>query len=285
MLCKFSGLNAASVAASGFLLWGASSWVMADEPCPGGELDECRGLVEINASDGDVGFHVLLDAEGWREARITGPDGSKIFEERAFSALRDQTLTENFFESDEPPCWFEEGNEDVDWDEDEVVTVGEFLERFPAGTYQFRNKLAEGGQIAGSTMLTHTLPAAPIDLDFDGEVISWDYPGPEEADLGQCEVPDGLELAEADDLAGFEVVLEPDDDALSVFKFAIQVPPDVNEVSVPEEYLEALEDLDEEVEIKIEVGAIELRPNGSFGNQTFTELDGCTLEGCEEEEE
>jgi hypothetical protein len=255
---------------------------MADEPCPGDELDECRVLIEINASDGDIGFHALLDAEGWREARIHDPDGNKIFEESPGKNLREQTLTENFFESAEPPCWWEADNEDVDWDEDEVATLEEFLERFPAGAYEFRNKLEGGEELAGSTILTHVIPAAPVDVDFDGEVITWGYDVEAEEVLGQCEVPEGLVIAE--NLAAFEVVLEPEDDEFSAFKFTVQVPPEVNQVSVPTEYLMALP---EETELKVEVGAIELRPNESFGNQTFTEEDGfCNTEdgSCPEDD-
>ena len=253
----------------GAMLGSFSPIVMADEPCLGDELDECRALIEINASDGDVGFHVLLDAEGWREARIIDPNGEKIFEERPSNNLREQALTENFFETAEPPCWWEADNEDVDWDEDEVVTLEEFLERFPAGAYEFRNKLEGGEELAGSTILTHVIPAAPVHVDFDGEVITWDYDVNAEEVLGQCEVPEGLVIAE--DLAAFEVVLEPEDEEFAAFKFTVQVPPNVGQVTVPMEYLMALP---EETELKVEVGAIELRPNNSFGNQTFTEADG-----------
>ena len=34
-------------------------------------FDEFVPIVEINATDGDVGFHVLLDGEGWRVANVT----------------------------------------------------------------------------------------------------------------------------------------------------------------------------------------------------------------------
>ena len=264
-------VQATAIFMCGAMLGSVSPIAVADEPCGGGELDECRALIEINASDGDVGFHVLLDAEGWREARIVDPDGNKIFEERPSNNLREQALTENFFETAEPPCWWDSEDEDVDWDEDEVVTLEEFLERFPAGAYEFRNKLEGGEELAGSTILTHVIPAAPVDVDFNGSVIEWAYDADPEAEevLGQCEKPEGLTIAQ--NLAAFEVVLEPEDEAYSAFKFTVQVPPTVNEVSVPSEYLAALE---EGIELKVEVGAIEMRPNGSFGNQTFTEEDG-----------
>ena len=193
----------------------------ADEPC--GDLEECRAFIEINASDGDIGFHALLDAEGWERAKIIDPDGKRIFDERARGALKDQKLTENFFESAEPLCeesLVEEG------EDDEVVTLPEFLERFPAGPYEFRTRGEGGGgaELAGITMFTHLIPAAPADVDFNGSEISWEYG----EDLGECETfPEGFMLADELDIIGYEVVLEPDDDALGGFKFTVQVPSDV----------------------------------------------------------
>jgi len=248
--------------------------VFADAPC--GDLDECRVLIEINASDGDIGFHVLFDAEGWTTAAISDPSSMPIFDESASNSLEDQTLTENFFESAEPVC--EEGLREEPGDE--VVTLPEFLLRFPAGTYSFS---LDSGDRTGSTDLTHVIPAAPSEVDFDGKRISWEYG----YDLGECTtVPGGFEVAGEDQIAGYEVVLEPDDDELSKFKFTIQVPPDVNEVVVPKAYLSSF---DADTPLKVEVGAIERRPDGSFGNQTFTEADGfCAARNqkkCEDEDE
>ncbi len=243
----------------------------ADEPC--GDLDECRVFIEINASDGDIGFHVLLDAEGWEKARIIDPDGKKIFNEKAHGALKDQKLTENFFESAEPLCEEELVEEGED---DEVVTLPEFLERFPAGPYEFRNKLEGGEELAGITMLTHNIPAAPAEVEFNGGVISWEYGN----DLGECTTfPDGFVFSLEGDIVGYEVVLEPDNDALGSFKFTVQVPSDVDgtsySVTVPPEYLASFPD---GTPLKVEVGAIERRvdliSNVSFGNTTFTEEDG-----------
>ena len=246
----------------------------ADEPCLGDEIDECRVLIEINATDGDIGFHVLFDAEGWREARITNPDGNKLFEERANTHLRDQKLTENFFESEEPVC--EDGlAEDED---DEVVTLPEFFERFPAGSYDFRIKLDGGEELAGSTMLTHNLPAAPEIIGFNTTtgVLQWQYG----ADLDACTtVPMGFAVAPVGDIAGYEIVVEPDDDdeSLSKFTYSIRVPRDelmvVQSHTVSTSYLGSLPP---GTDVKIEVGALEERADGSFGNQTFSEEEGFT---------
>jgi len=245
-----------------------STVATADEPC--GDLEACRAFIEINASDGDIGFHVLLDAEGWQQARIIDPDGQKIFKEQDHGALKEQKLTENFFESAEPFCE-ESLKEESD---DEVVTLPEFLQRFPAGPYEFRNNLGGGEELAGATMFTHLIPAAPAEVDFDGSEISWEYG----ADLGVCTTfPEGFMLAEENDIIGYEVVLEPEDPALSSFAFTVQVPGEVNSVTVPSEYLGAL---GANTLLKVEVGAIERRDSmampsvASFGNQTFTEEDG-----------
>lgn len=249
---------------------------VADAPC--NDLDECRVLIEINATDGDIGFHVLFDAEGWRKARIRGATGSPLFFEQGRNDLKDQTLTENFFESAEPVCELELAEEE----DDEVVTLPEFLERFPAGFYEFRLELVGGGEIAGSTILSHNLPAAPTDVDFDGAEISWNYG----SDLGACTtVPDLFTTAPEADIVAYEIALEPDDDLLAGFRFEASVPSTAHSITVPGEYLAALP---ANTPLKVEVGAIERRPNGSFGNQTFSEADGfCNnpdQEACPEEE-
>jgi len=241
---------------------GGTSSARADEPC--GDLGECRVLIEINASDGDIGFHVLFDADGWKEARILDPGDKMIFKTQVNGTLQDQNLTENFFESAEPVCEAALAEEP----DDIVVTLPEFLARFPAGAYSFRIKTPGDGELAGTTTLSHSIPAAPADVDFDGSEISWSYGD----DLGQCTtLPAGFAVAAEASIIGYEVVMDPEDPALSKFKFTTQVPNGTNSITVPIEYLASLP---ANTPLKIEVGAVERRPNGSFGNQTFTEADG-----------
>jgi hypothetical protein len=266
LMCQIRDINGSIAAVSvTLIIAGLGPLAAADEPC--GELDECRVLIEINASDGDLGFHVLFDADDWRAARITDPNGRMLFKEQAHASLKDQLLTENFFESSEPVC--EAGL--ADDEDDVVVTLPEFFERFPAGLYDLRSKLAKGGELAGTTLLTHIIPAAPANVDFDGSAISWEYGD----DLGECTTfPDGFMLAQESDIVGYEVVLEPDDPE-GFFSFTVRVPSDVAgtsySVTVPPEYLALL---GPDAPFEIEVGAIERRPNGSPGNQTFTEEGG-----------
>lgn len=265
----------------------------ADEPC--GDFDECKVLVEINATDGDVGFHFLGDADDLLSMRIDDPTGAKVFENRAFGPLHEQKLTENFGESAEPLCWFDP-EEEEEWDE--VVTLREFVARWTAGTYQFRGKGEEGEKLFGATDLSFDLPAAPAMVDFDGATITW-MPG---NDLGNCAPYDEALAAEngvdtiaelvndfvvADPagvtVAAFEVVMEPDvedGDPIGDEVFSIRVSGSTLAVDVPALYLASLP---ADTPVKIEVGAI-----GVDDNATFTEVGGFCInedEGCEEEED
>lgn len=59
--------------------------------------------IEYNATDGDAGLQVFLDAPAWREISITNPAGRKVVEVEAAEVIRDYGLTELFSESSEPP--------------------------------------------------------------------------------------------------------------------------------------------------------------------------------------
>jgi hypothetical protein len=253
---------------------------IADEPCGNGvgdPLGECKLYIEINASDGDIGIHALFDGEGWNNAQILDTGGTPIFNEDAFVGTRlgMQQLTENFFESTEPACEF-----DPEEPDEPYLTGTEFLARFPAGDYHF---ILDGDAQTGTTALTHNIPAAPADVDFNGHDITWEYG----EDFGECESwPQGFEPATEEEIIGYEVVMEPDDDELAAFTFVARVGPEVNKIRVPKAYLDSLEP---NTPLKVEVGAIERRPNGSFGNQTFSEEDGfCnnpSQEQCPDEDE
>ena len=276
--------------AAAALALGVTPSAQATEPCD--DFGECKALIEINASDGDIGFHFLMDGDNLVGARMHDPNGVKLFQDRAYGPLREQYLTEMFAESAEPLCWDDpEAEED-----DEIVTLEEFLDRWTSGTYVVSGVDGEGEMVEGETELTFDLPAAPDEdaLDFDEGVITW-APGD---DLGNCAdyadlmglVTGGvLDTHPADvPVAAWEIVLEPDvesDHPNNGLKFSIRVAGDIDEedmeITVPEEYLDSLE---ENTPVKVEVGAI-----GFDDNATFSEADGfCANEegdGCEEEEE
>jgi hypothetical protein len=243
------------------------------------QFDETKALIEINATDGDIGFHVLLDADAWHQVRIDDPAGKRLFQEKAKGTLADQGLTENFFESDEPLCAPELAEEE----DDLVVTLAEFLERFPAGSYIFNGMSNDGETLTDTALLTHNLPAAPDIDEFNGTgnvqtadaVIEW-APG---TDLGECPfdglVPDPGSVAEI----GWEVVVEPEDEgAVNPLRvFSVQLPAIQTSVTVPQEFLDAYVAQGITV-FKFEVGAIE-----ESGNQTFSEGVFCTTE-CPDED-
>jgi len=259
----------------------------ATEPCGG--FGECKVLIEMNTTDGDIGFHFLVDGDDLVKVEGKNPEGKKFFKADAKKELREQFFTETFVESAEPLC--KPGLGDP---EDDVVTLEEFLERWSPGTYVFKGKADEGEKPEGETVLTYELPAAPTDLMFDDvtDVISWAAGD----DLGECAtnaelddlVTDGVLTVHPQDVLvdAWEVVFEPDvedGDPLGKLKFIIRVSGDLDDfsplaVTVPEEYLDSLPD---DTLVKIEVGAI-----GGEDNATFTEIfDVCVNEdeGCEED--
>ena len=253
--------------AFGMVLSGGVATTFAQEP-----FGETKVLIEINASDGDIGFHVLLDADAWNQVRIDDPSGKRIFQEMAKGPLADQGLTENFFESAEPFC----SPDLVEEEGDEVVTLAEFLDRFAAGLYIFTGKSNEGDTLVDTALLTYNLPAAPDIEDFDetgnvptnNAVIEW---GPGD-DLGECPFDGLIPLPGSIAEVGWEVVVEPEDDeAVSPLRvFSIQLPPGQTSVSVPQEFLDTYVAQGVTV-FKFEVGAIE-----ASGNQTFSEGLFCT---------
>jgi len=259
-----------------------TSVVTATEPC--GDFGECKALIEINAKDGDIGFHFLMDGDDLNKASIVDPNGKKVFEDKAKGPLKEQKLTETFAESAEPFC----KEELVEEEGDEVVTLEEFLERWTAGTYVFTGKGDQGEKSTGETELTYELPAAPAEVDFNGIMITWEAGD----DLGECAtageldvlVPDVLPVHPEDvDVAAWEIVLEPDvddGDPTGALKFTVRMAEDPDmprAVTVPADYLMSLPD---DTPVKIEVGAI-----GGDDNATFSEEDGfCvneTVVGCD----
>lgn len=264
------------------LLGAAAATATATEPC--GDFGECKALIEINSSDGDIGFHFLMDGDDLNSATIHDPSGTKVFQDQAKGPLKDQKLTETFAESAEPLCWNAPDAEE----DDEIVSLEDFLDRWAAGTYLFTGSGDEGEKSEGETELTYELPAAPMGLAFNGTVISW-LAG---IDLGNCADYDELADLVADGVLPvhpmtvtvqeWEVVMEPDvedGDPLGSLKFSIRVSGDTpaKEVTVPPEYLALF---DNNTPGKIEVGAI-----GGEDNATFTEIPVCLNEageGCED---
>ena len=279
----------------------------AIEPC--GDFGECKVLVEINSSDGDVGFHFLMDGSDLRYGALFNPKHRKIYSYGARRELARQFVTETFNESAEPLCWYpEEGDEEYG---ENVVTLEDFIDRWTDGTYHFFG-IGDGWEIShGEDELSFDLPAAPAELEWeeeedDGDIegeISWERG----TDLGEC--ADEGDIAELisdgilpSDPAGvevvrWEVVLEPDvddGDILGSMKYVVSIPGDAEEleVEVPDDYLETLP---ANTPAKIEVGAIGADDNATFSEEgdiclneddpdEFDDVDGCGF-GPEEDDD
>ena len=273
----------AAVAAALALVAGVPA-ARATEPCGG--FGECKALIEINATDGDIGFHFLMDGENLSSATLSDGNGALLFEGFARGPLLEQRLTEIFAESAEPLCWHDPEAEPGEL----VVTLEEFLARIAGGTYRAVGTGGAGAQATGEDVLTRYLPAAPADVEYEHGEISW-HPGD---DLGRCAsfgelaalVGAGVLPQHPADVAVamWEVVLEPvvpEGDPTGQLKFTVRVPSGVSalEVAVPRQFLAAF---GPDTPGKVEVGAI-----GLDDNATFSEEEVCINErrGCEEDEE
>lgn len=104
-------------------------------------------IAELNNTDGDLGFHALVDGEPWRLLEIRDPSGARILRVRPTGELRLQGLTEIFFESAEP-----------EFDE---LTPEEFFARFPEGVYEISGVSVDGEEMESEAVFSHVMPAPP----------------------------------------------------------------------------------------------------------------------------
>ena len=126
------------------------------------EFDEHEIFFELNYTDEDLGIHALIDGEAWKRLIIKRDDNDrKLLDIRVRSKLRQQGLTELFFESAEPA--FEE------------LSPAEFFARFPEGEYDIEGRTLEGDELESETEITHLVPAPAEPAletgggDFDAE--------------------------------------------------------------------------------------------------------------------
>ncbi len=291
---KLRTLSALLATAAIVVAWGAGSTAAtATEPCPPeGDFGECTVLIEINATDGDIGFHFLFDGDDLNATQMRDPNGKLIYKNEALGPLKEQKLTENFAESAEPLCFDPLTDDDVENDDEDFVTLEEFLDRWTPGLYEFTGFGDGGEKSEGETELTFERPAAPVELEFDDKKgkISWE----EGDDLGACatfaelnvlSMPGGVLPTHPEDVVvdAYEIVLEPDvedGDPTGSLKFTVRVAGDIDtkEVTVPADYLASLPD---DTPAKIEVGAIGGEDNATFteeGDFCINEVEGCVFD-------
>jgi hypothetical protein len=102
---------------------------------------------EYNASADDLGVHVSLDAEDWRELWITNPFDRRIFAVKGKGPYKDLGMTELFFEGAEPSL--------ADFPLEDLLAL------FPEGEYDIEGVTADGAKLESSVRFSHAIPAGP----------------------------------------------------------------------------------------------------------------------------
>ncbi len=196
---------------------------------------DAKIIIELNATDQDVGIQVFLDGEAWKNVKIVSPGGRRILEVNGKGRLRKLGLTELFFESNEPSL--------------DDLPLEEFLALFPEGEYTFLGSTVGGDKLVGAATLTHKIPDGPsivspeegTVVDPKNTVIRWN----------PVTSPPGIEIV------GYQVIVEREN---PLREFSVTLPATTTSVAVPPEFLEP------GTEYRFEVLAIE-----AGGNQTITQ--------------
>ncbi len=200
-------------------------------------------IIEVNATDGDAGIQIFVDATGWTRLEVSDPDGQQILDFSANGSVEQQGITELHLESAEPS--FDE------------QTLEELFLLFPAGMYTFSGMTDDGKTLNGKATLNHLIPNGPVVASpEEGEaldagspvVIDWNpvtdqFPG---TDPGV-------------NVVAYQVIVEQVKPQ-SVRVFSITLPATTTQVELPPQLVQA------NAEYKFEVLAIE-----DGGNQTISE--------------
>lgn len=190
-------------------------------------FDVANVFVQLNDTDGDLGFHAQIDGDAWTLLKIKDPNAVVLFEIRNTGPLRQQGLTELSFESAEPP--FDELSPEL------------FFDRFPEGEYEISGLTIGGNQMKSTADFTHVMPAPPkilnpASLDCDAPTvvkvgpvtIAWEAVTTSHPKIGKDDP--NIEIV------GYEITVERMEPAPTIIH-DIQLPPSVTELKVPEAFL------------------------------------------------
>jgi hypothetical protein len=209
-------------------------------------VKDARLKFEINATDGDGGIQVFIDADSWKQMSIYDPAGRRVFTSATEGRMAKQGGTELFLESAEPPFT--------------KLPIEKLLQRFPAGIYRFRGTSLDGKVYIGSAHLSHDLPDGPklvSPLEGKGKqdpnrtVLRWKRVAP----------PNGSPII------GYQVlVVQPETGlkALPTMTLDVMMPPSATTLRVPAGFLRP------GIEYEWEVLAIERGGNQTLSSSTFT---------------
>lgn len=154
-----------------------------------------QAFFELNTTDHDMGFQILLDAEGWKRVSLTDPEGRRVFGIQTDNNLAEIGITELRFESEEP-------------------SPPEVRSRFPAGRYTFRGETVDGTSLVSQVNLSQRMLPAPSITPRDGQLVDrqnvvarWEAPGATMVEL----------IIEQDELGHvFDVTLSSSTDRLTI---------------------------------------------------------------------
>ena len=245
-------LQNALLAALAALLFALPIWAdhEDDDEMP---FSVAKVFFQLNDTDGDLGFHAIIDGEPWKTLEIESPDEALLLGIRTRSELRLQGLTELRFESAEPT--FDE------------LDPNEFFSRFPEGIYEVEARTLEGGELESEVEITHVLPAPPENLrvaglelpeDCDEDpipsiagplVIRWDPVVSSHPEIG---------LDGPIEIERYEISVEREEP--TVLKLVAEVGPGITEFEVPSELVASGD------EIKFQILATD-----AGGNETSSE--------------
>lgn len=201
-------------------------------PCWAAAFSEARIYIEYNSSANDLGFHVSLDGEDWKELKILNPSGRTIFEVEGKAGYGRLGMTELFFEGAEPNL--------------DEFPLDDLLDLFPEGRYRFLGMMTDGTRLTSRARLSHAVPAGPsVSAEVDGDTVTirWDE---------VTEPPEGFPDEEIE-IAGYQVLAD---------SFQVTLPASSREVTLPREFVESLEP---------GVHDFEVLAIDESGNQTITE--------------
>lgn len=200
--------------------------VAARPPAKEIPFPEAELYFELNNTDGDLGIHGSIDGDAWALLTIEDPRERTILRLSAMGRLRQQGLTQLFFESAEPT--FDE------------LPPAEFFKRFPEGEYSIEAISLEGDELFGDVMLSHVMAAPPSNITLSGTpaardcddtlpvisgpvVIRWDPVTTSHPTIGK---------SGRVQIVRYQFFVE-----IGSTKLAVDLPPSVTEFEVPREIL------------------------------------------------
>jgi hypothetical protein len=204
-------------------------------------FDEAHIFFELNNTDGDLGIHALIDGEAWKRLSVEDQQQNTVLDIFVRGRMRQQGLTEIFFESAEPP--FDE------------LSPQAFFRRFPAGQYEVEGRTLDGHELESKVRLTHRMPAPaqptvngqPMAVQCDEDEAGYDAPTvaapvtiawpavvSTHPDLGSPRSSPNIRIR------NYELVVETELDGPGgefVTVFSAVLPADVTLLTIPDEFL------------------------------------------------